>query len=118
MPMVPGRSACPESGVATTVRYSSRVEGGTVEAQSQETPFWPEPPKVSHGGGRAERAPVTCVSSNHVPASATLPGFEAAAIRTAGSVVARPQPGPGRRPGARAGQLHPGLAVRRGGAAR
>ncbi|BCL30934.1 hypothetical protein GCM10017557_57930 [Streptomyces aurantiacus] len=40
------------------------------------------PPKVSHGGACAERVPVTCVSSNHVPASATFPGFETAAGQT------------------------------------
>lgn len=39
------------------------------------TQFWPQPPKVSHGGGCAERAPVTCASSNPVRASATLPEY-------------------------------------------
>lgn len=45
------------------------------------------PPKVSHGGGCAERAPVTYVFSNPVPASATFPAFEMAAIWTAGSCL-------------------------------
>ncbi|MFE9996191.1 hypothetical protein [Streptomyces avermitilis] len=74
------------------------------------------PPKVSHGGECAERAPVTYVSSNPVPASATSPAFETAAIRTAGAcllglgLVLAVVLG--------LGELLPGLAVCLGGAAR
>lgn len=80
--------------------------------------FWPEPPKVSHGGEYAERSPATCVFSNPVPVSATSPAFETAAIQTAGAcllglgldLVVVLVPGLGR--------LLPGLAVCLGGAAR
>ncbi|MDX3499590.1 hypothetical protein ACKI1I_03440 [Streptomyces turgidiscabies] len=73
---------------------------------------------MSQDGECAERAPVTYVSSNPVRASATLPGFETTATRTAGSCVL----------GLGLvlvvllvlglGELLPGLAVCLGGAAR
>ncbi len=42
--------------------------------------FRPESPKVSHDGGYAERIPVTCASSNPVPASVTLYRFTSRAV--------------------------------------
>ncbi|MDW4907478.1 hypothetical protein RB628_19525 [Streptomyces sp. ADMS] len=73
---------------------------------------------MSQDGECAEQAPVTYASSNPVPASATFPGFETTATRTAGScalglgllLVVVLVLG--------LGELLPGLAVCLGGAAR
>lgn len=52
------------------------LERTTLAVRPTAQRFWPQPPKVSHSGRGAERAPVTCVSSNPLPSSATLPPVE------------------------------------------
>jgi hypothetical protein len=70
-----GVVAMPECGCDHNLGLQLSSWRGSLVKSRRGTQFWPQPPKVSHGGGCAERAPVTCASSNPVRASATLPEY-------------------------------------------